>query len=93
MSMKNAMAKALLPSMMINAMMGANNPYADDDLRVRPTSSEPRPQGYEPKGKSDYELERRKAHRKQLQAKRNARKGVYANKIKYPKKRGSWYET
>ena len=46
-----------------------------------------RPKGYEPKGKSDDELARHKAHRKQLQAKRNARKGVYANKIKYPKKR------
>jgi hypothetical protein len=88
MSVKKAMAQALLPSMVIGAMAMGSNPYADDVLRVSPTSSEPRPQGYEPKGKSDDELARHKAHRKKLQAKRNARKGVYANKIKYPKKRG-----
>jgi hypothetical protein len=87
--MKNAMAKALLPSMMLGAMaMGGNNPYAGD-LRVRPTSSEPRPKGYEPKGKTQDELAKRKEHRKVLKARKNARKGVYANKIKYPKKRRS----
>ena len=84
--MKNAMAKALLPSMMIGAMMGGS-PYSDD-VTVSPTSSEPRPKGYEPKGKTQDELARHKTHRKALQAKRNARKGIYANKIKYPKKRG-----
>lgn len=84
--LKRAMTRALMPSMVIGAM-AMNNPY-DDDISVSPTTSEPRPQGYEPRGKSDDELARRKAHRKQLQAKRNARKGVYVNKIKYPKKRG-----
>lgn len=88
MSVKKAMARALLPSMVIGSMTMGGNPYGSDDVSVRPTSSEPRPQGYKPKGKSDDELARHKAHRKQLQAKRNARKGVYANKIKYPKKRG-----
>lgn len=86
--MKNAVAKALLTNIMIGAMTMDGNPYAGD-LKVRPTSSEPRPKGYEPKGKTQDELARRKEHRKVLKARKNARKGVYANKIKYPKKRRS----
>lgn len=43
--------------------------------------------GYEHKGKSPERLEKRRANRKRLKAKKNAKNGIYKNKIKYPKKR------
>ena len=48
-----------------------------------------RPQGKNHQVKTDEEKRTHKAHQKKLKAKRLAKKGVYAKKITYPKKRGN----
>ena len=77
------MLKTLIPIMALSAM--ATMPYNDRHIEHEP--SEPRPQGYEHKGKTPARLEKRRANRKRLKAKRNAKRGVYQNKIRYHKKR------
>jgi len=48
-----------------------------------------RPHGINHKVKTEEEKKNHKAHQKKIKAKRNAKKGVYANKIKHPKNRGN----
>ena len=79
--MKKAMMNIALMSVIASGM--CDTPY---EKKYEPET--PRPKGFEPQGKSEMQLEYRKAHRKKLQKRRKARKGIYENKIKYKKKRG-----
>lgn len=46
-----------------------------------------RPKGHEHKVRTEIEKIYKKSHKKSLKQRRNARKGIYEHKIKYPKKR------
>lgn len=79
----------MFASAIIMSMLGNNPPYS-----VNEESSQARCKiiGYEHKGKSPEKLEKRRANRKRLKAKRNAKKGIYANKIKYSMRRKKWID-
>ena len=47
-----------------------------------------RPQGRNHKVKTEEEKKQHKQHQLKIKARRNAKKGVHANKIKHPKNRG-----
>ena len=76
--------KKMFASALIMSMLGNNPPYS---INEEPSQTKCKVIGYEHKGKSPEKLEKRRANRKRLKAKRNAKKGVYANKIKYTKRR------
>lgn len=76
-----------MPLFLASAVLGMSAPYIDKNGEHREIQPKPLVRGYEHKGKSLERLEKRRANRKRLKAKKNAKKGIYANKIKYPKKR------
>lgn len=87
------MSKALKRLMLNTALlstMGAGL-YSSDYYPSRGTSTRCKSvdeiPGYAHCGKSERELEKRREHRQKLKQKRNAKKGIYANKIKYHKNR------
>lgn len=47
-----------------------------------------RPKGKEHRHKSEEEKITHKLHQKKIKARRKAKKGIYDNKFKYPKKKG-----
>ena len=78
----------MLASALIMSMLGNDLPYYMNECYLESKrKSKNEITGYEHKGKSPEKLEKRRANRKRLKAKRNAKKGVYANKIKYSKRR------
>ena len=77
--------KIAVPVLGLAAALASMGPYSDTNLPKR--SSEPKKVGYEHTGKTEAELEARRIRRQKMKARRNAQKGVYTNKIKYPKKR------
>ncbi len=85
--MSKAMMKALLPLMAATAMMGVNDsPYTEH--RVSKTSEPFVSRGMPvPRVKTEDEIKRKKDHRNKLKARRNAKKGIHVNKIKYKRKR------
>lgn len=83
---KKALLKAALPIMVAGAMLGTNQ-YNEHEIKDNGKKPLKLTRGYEHKGKSPERLEKRRANRKRLKAKKNAKKGVYKNKIKYPRKR------
>ena len=85
---KKALLKAALPMMVASAMLGTNQ-YTEHEIKDNGKKPLKLTRGYEHKGKSPERLEKRRANRKRLKAKKNAKKGVYAKKITYSKKRGN----
>ena len=61
----------------------------DNIARAIYFSTGQRPRGRNHQVKTDEKKRLHKAHQKKLKAKRLAKKGIYANKITYPKKRGN----
>lgn len=87
--MKNA-KRRLLSNVMLMSMLASMGEYSLESKEYHePTKCKSREEiaGYEHKGKSADRLEKRRANRQRLKAKKNAKKGIYQNKIKYPKKR------
>lgn len=85
---KRAITKALVPLMVASSMLNSTD-YSEKEIEDNGKIGLKCRSGYEHKGKTQERLDARREHRKKLKIKRNAKKGVYANKIKHPKNRGN----
>lgn len=85
---KRAITKALVPLMVASSMLNSTD-YSEKEIEDNGRIALKYRCGYEHKGKTQERLDARREHRKKLKTKHNAKKGVYANKIKHPKNRGS----
>ena len=87
--MGNAKRRILSNVMLMSMLAGASAYSIGTHEHHEPTrcKSVDEIAGYEHKVRTEEEKTRKKKHKKKLKARRNAKKGVYANKIKYPKKR------
>ena len=80
------MSKKLLSSAIaLSLVMGLTSYQLQSGRKEKPNFD--RPKGYEHRHKSEEEKQLHKAHQKKIKAKRNAKRGIYEVKIKYPKKR------
>ena len=79
------MMRALLPLMAATAMIDAPRYGQNEPKEHKPFVSKGMPI---PRYKTEYEKQQTKEHRKKLKARRNAKKGIYPNKISYKKKKG-----
>ena len=87
--MSNAKRRLLSNVMLMSMLAGASTYSLGSKEHHEPTRCKTKEEiaGYEHKGKTPARLEQRRKNRQRLKAKRNAKKGIYQTKIKYPKKR------
>lgn len=86
---KRTLTKSLMPLFLASAVLGMNAPYTDKNGEHRELEARPLVRGYEHKGKSPERLEARRERRKKFKAKHNAKKGIYAIKIKHSRNRAT----
>jgi len=83
--MKKALTKPLTNLLAVSMMFGSMMSVTTDG-KITETPYE-RPHGFEHRIRTEEEKERKKAHKKKLKARRNAKKGIHENKIKYKRNR------
>ena len=73
------------------SMLNSHDYYSEPLIKMpqKPTVTASTEKGYDHTPKSEEEKLAHKEHQKKLKAKRNAKKGIHAHKITYPKKRGA----
>lgn len=79
------MKKALTNLHALSLMFGTTMSVTTDE-KITETPYE-RPHGYEHRIRTEEEKIIKKAHKKKLKARRNAKRGIHENKIKYKRNR------
>lgn len=81
------MSRKLLSHAIALSLIFGMSQYALNSGRRSTDEEYIRPKGYEHRHKTEDEKNNHKLHQKKIKARRKAKKGIYDNKIKYPKKR------
>ena len=81
------MGKKLLSSAIALSLIFGMTNYELSTGKKDKSHNYERPKGYEHSHKSEEKKLSHKLHQKKIKARRKAKKGIYDNKFKYPKKR------